>query len=142
MFAADAIGKQAEALEGTIGSALKEQFGGLQTQSALGGRLGSARQQAGTNRALSQTAADIAGSELAARRAASLQGSGGVIGSGSEIGNQLGAGIKATEGVGSALQQQKQNEADAVYQGLSRVFGLYGSAPAKESTTTTSGGGK
>ena len=53
----------------------------------------------------------------------------------------MGQGIKATEGVGSAIQQQKQNEADAGYQGIQRLFGLYGS-PAIGQEKVTSGGGK
>ena len=105
--------------------------------------MGSARQQAATTRALTDTAGDIASSELAARRQAALSGAQGVIGSGSSIGQQLGAGISATEGVGSAIQQQKQNEADATYQGLQRIFGLLGSpAVGSEGKTVSSGGGK
>ena len=127
LFGADAFGKQVTALEDTIGEAQTKQLGGLNTGASLGGTLGSARQSAATERALSDTAGQIAQNELSARRQGSLQGAQGVIGSGTQIGNQLSAGIAATEGVGSAIQQQKQNEGDAQYQGVQRLFGLLGS---------------
>ena len=127
LFGSDAIGEQAKALESTIGDAQRRQLGSLNTGASLGGTLGSARQSAATNRALTDTAADLASSELDKRRQASFAGAEGVIGSGTTIGNQFGAGISATEGVGSAIQQQKQNEADAQYQGVQRLFGLLGS---------------
>ena len=143
LFGADALGQQTQALQGTIGTALQDQLGGLNTGASLGGTLGSARQQQATNAALTQTAGQIAADELSARRNAALAGAQGVIGSGSQIQNQFGQGVKATEGVGAALQQQAQNEADATYQGLQRLFGLYGSpAVGTEARTTTSGGGK
>ena len=143
LFGSDAYGRQVAALEDTIGEAQRESLGGLQTASALGGRGGSARAEAGVNRALTDVAKDIAGEKLSTRRQASLQGAEGVIGSGSAIGQQFGAGISATEGVGSAIQQQKQNEADATYQGLQRIFGLLGSpAVGSEGKTVSSGGGK
>ena len=119
------------------------QLGQLQGQASMGGSLGSARQDAANSYALSKTAGEMASSELANRRNAALQGAQGVIGSGSTIGQQMGQGISATEGVGSAIQQQNQNQADAGDQGLQRLFGLYG-MPAVGSKTEqiSSGGGK
>lgn len=148
LFGADAIQKQTEALtaggeENPISQAVQKVVGEGRTSNALGGRLGSARAGAQTERAAYDTAANIAQSELDKRRQASFTGAQGVIGSGSTIGNQFGAGVKATEGVGSAIQQQEQREADRAYQGLQRLFGLYGSpAIGTESKTTQSGGGK
>ena len=148
LFGADAIQKQTEALtaggdKNPISQAVQEVVGQGRTANALGGRLGSARAGAQTEKAAYDTASNIASQELDKRRQASFQGAQGVIGSGQQIGNQFGAGVKATEGVGGALQQQNQREADAAYQGLQRLFGLYGSpALGSESKATTSGGGK
>lgn len=142
LFGADALGKQTQALEGSIGTALTDQLGQLNTGASLGGALGSARNQAATERALTQTAGDIAGKELAARRGASLQGAQGVIGSGGQIQDQFGAGVRATEQAGGALQQQAQNESDANYQATQRLFGLLGSGVTGQKQTTTQSGGK
>lgn len=142
MYGEDALGKQITAMKETIGSAQQEQLGGLMGQASMGGGLGSARGDAMTGAALSKTGADIATGELAARRAGAMTGAGGVINSGSTIGGQLGAGVAATEGVGGALQQQNQNEADAAYQGISRLFGLYGAPAMGSKTVTNSSGGK
>ena len=142
LFGADALGNQTAALESTIGDAQRRQLGELTGQSAIGGTLGSARNQAATNAALSQTAGNIAAQELAARRGASLQGAQGVIGSGDIIANQFTRGADLTENVGSALQQQAQNEADAGYQGTQRLFGLLGSGVTGQKQVTTQSGGK
>ena len=148
LFGADAIQKQTEALtaggdENPLSRAVQEAIGSGRSSQALGGTLGSARAGAQTERAGYDAAANVAQSELDKRRQASLSGAQGVIGSGNQIGNQFGAGVRATEGVGSALQQQQQKELDAAYQGLQRIFGLYGSpAIGSESKATQSGGGK
>ena len=142
LFGSDALGQQAQALEGTIGRAQSRQLANLNNQASLGGTLGSARNQLATNTALSRTAGDIAGKELAARRQAALTGAGGVIGSGGSIQDQFGTGVAATESVGSALQQQGQNEGDAAYQGVQRLFGLLGSPAIGQKSVTTQSGGK
>lgn len=142
LFGADALGKQTQALEGTIGQAQAQQLGQLNNQASLGGTLGSARNQLATNTALSRTAGDIAGKELAARRGASLQGAQGVIGSGGAIQDQFGRGADTTEAVGSALQQQSQNEADAGYQATQRLFGLLGSGITGQKQVSTQQRGK
>jgi hypothetical protein len=141
LFGANALGDQITSMKDTIGDAQMAQLGQLQGSASMGGGLGSARSQAMNSAALSKTAGEMGAAELANRRASSLSGAAGVIGSGDTIGNQFGKGIAATEGVGSAIQQQNQNQADAGYQGLQRLFGLYGS-PAIGSQTTTSSGGK
>ena len=142
LFGADALGKQTQALESTIGDAQRRQLGQLTDQAAIGGALGSARNQAATNSALAQTAGQIASQELAARRGASLQGAQGVVGSGSTIQDQFGAGVRAGQDAGSAIQQQAQNEADANYQGTQRLFGLLGSGVTGQKQVTTQSGGK
>ena len=142
LFGADALGQQVQALEGTIGKAQAKQLAGLNNQASLGGTLGSARNQLATQTALSQTAGNIAGKELAARRGHALEGAGGVIGSGAAIQDQFGTGVNATEAVGSAIQQQRQNEGDSAYQGVQRLFGLLGSPAIGQKQVTTQSGGK
>ena len=142
LFGADALGAQTKALESTIGDAQRKQLGGLNSQSSLGGTLGSARNQAATSTALTNTAGQIAQNELGARRGASLQGAQGVIGSGQNVQDQFGAGYRATGEAGSQLQQQAQNEADATYQGTQRLFGLLGSGAVGQKQVTKQSGGK
>tara|TARA_R110002096_G_scaffold54966_2_gene141508 strand:- start:337 stop:1086 length:750 start_codon:yes stop_codon:yes gene_type:complete len=142
LFGANALGDQITSMKDTIGDAQMSQLGQLQGAASMGGGLGSARSQAMNSAALSKTAGEMGAAELANRRASSLSGAQGVIGSGDTIGGQMGQGIKATEGVGSAIQQQKQNEADAGYQGIQRLFGLYGSPAIGQQTVSSGGGGK
>ena len=142
LFGADALGQQAQALQGTIGQAQQAQLGQLQGQLAPRGALGSARGQASINQALTKTGADIAAKELADRRQYALGGAGGAIGAGRDLQSQFGAGVEGTEAVGSALQQQGQNEADAAYQGVQRLFGLLGSPAIGQKQVTTQSGGK
>ena len=141
IFGADALGQQAQALESTIGDATKEQLGDLNLQASNQGVLGSARNQAATQSALAKTAGDIAAQELAQRRQAAFSGAQGVVGSGGTIADQFSRGTDVTEGVGLALQQQRQNEADAAYQGTQRLFGLLGSGVTGQKQVT-SGRGK
>ena len=142
LFGADALGQQTQALESTIGDAQRRQLGGLNLQASRAGGLGSARNQQATNAALAQTAGNIAAQELATRRNAALQGAQGVIGSGDAIGGQFLRGSDVSEGVGSALQQQTQNEADAGYQATQRLFGLLGSGVTGQKQVSTQSGGK
>ena len=93
LFGTGALGDQMTAMEDQIGAAQMAQLGQLQGQASMGGGLGGARSQAMNAAALSKTAGDMASSELANRRAASLSGAQGVIGSGNNIGNQMGQGI-------------------------------------------------
>ena len=142
LFGADALGQQAAALEDTIGQATQKTLGTLQGQFGSGGGAGltSARGQAAANKAITDTGANIAKQELDARRSASLAGAGGVLGAGSEIANQFLRGSDVTESVGGALQQQAQNEGDAAYQGIQRLFGLYGSPALGQKQVTTQRG--
>ena len=139
LFGAGAIGEQAKALEGTISQAQQAQLGGLQGQAAQRGALGSARNQASTTQALTKTGADIAQNELANRRQYALSGAQGTIGSGAGVQDQFLTGVGQTEDVGTALQQQAQNEGDAAYQGLQRLFGLYGSPALGQKSVTQRG---
>ena len=142
LFGADALGDQITAMKDTIGDAQMAKLGQLQGNASMGANLGGARSQAMNAAALSKTAGDMASQQLANRQKQALSGAAGVLGSGSTIADQFGAGIKATEGVGSAMQQQKQNEADAAYQGISRLFGLYGAPAVGSKTEQVSSGGK
>ena len=140
LFGADALGQQVNALEDTIGKAQASQLANLNNQASLGGALGSARNQLATNTALARTAGDIASQELGQRRQASLAGAQGVVGSGGAIGDQISRGASTAEGVGSALQQQAQNQSDAAYQGTQRLFGLLGSGVTGQKQVTTQKG--
>jgi len=125
-------------------ASLGDQARGMsQTQSALGGGLGSARSQATTEKAVMDTMFDEVSKEVAAQRTGRSGAAQDVIGTGADVGAQYGLGAAAVERVGSALQQQAQREGDTTYQGLQRFFGLLGSpAVGSETTSTQSGGGK
>ena len=141
MFGADALGKQTTALKDSIGTAVGDVLGQQRGQFQRTGNLGGARAQQSMDSSAMKVGGDMAAAELANRRSAALSGAGGVLGAGSGLQGQFGAGADMLGGVGSAIQQQRQNEGDAAYQGIQRLFGLYGS-PAIGSTNTQSGGGK
>lgn len=115
-----------------------------QTQAAMGGALGSAKQQAMIEGGVQDAVIKNVAQELSARRAGQTGAAKDVIGSGQDVGAQYGTGAAAIERVGTTLQQQGQREGDADYQGIQRFFGLLGSpAVGQESKTTqSSGGGK
>jgi len=140
LFGADALGQQASALSDTIGNATRAQLGGLQGQYSRSGNLGGARAQASIDQALTKTGAGIAQRELESRRQYALTGAGGTLGAGQQLQGQFGAGAQQTGSVGEALQQQAQNEGDAAYQGLQRLFGLYGSPALGQKQVTQQSG--
>ncbi len=142
LFGQDALGNQANALQETIGSAVQGQLGQAAGGLSRSGNLGGARAQASQDQAALKIGGDLAAKELAARRGASLQGAGGTLGAGGVLQQQLGQGASAYGDVGSALQQQQQNEGDAAYQGVQRLFGLLGSGAVGQKQTTTQSGGK
>ena len=90
---------------------------------------------------MTKTGAEIAQAELAARRQAAFGGAQGIIGSGQNIQGQFGTGAATLGAVGDVLQQQGQREGDAAYQGVQRLFGLYGSPAIGQKTVQTGGGG-
>mgnify|MGYP003642564576 CR=1 FL=1 len=141
MFGADALGKQTAAMKDSIGTAVGDVLGQQRGQFQRTGNLGGARAQQSMDSSAMKVGGEMAAAELANRRSAALSGAGGVLGAGSGLQGQFGAGADMLGGVGSAIQQQRQNEGDAAYQGIQRLFGLYGS-PAIGSTNTQSGGGK
>lgn len=117
--------------------------GQAQTSSALGGTLGSARQQAMTEKAVMDTMFNEVSKELAAQRQGRSGAAQGVIASGQDVAGQAGLGAAALERVGATKQTQAQRVGDADYQGLQRFFGLLGSpAVGQETKTTQSSGGK
>jgi len=143
LYGANALGDTISGMKDTIGDAQSEVMGNMMGQASMGGSLGSARGDAMTAGAISKTAADMGMAELNAQRSGAKAGADSILSSGNTIGTQLGAGIAATEGVGSALQQQKQNEADAGFQGIQRLFGLYGQpAVGSSQKKVSTGGGK
>jgi hypothetical protein len=141
MFGADALGKQTSAMKDSIGTAVSDILGQQRGQFSQSGNLGGARAQQSMDSSAMKVGGDMAAAELANRRSAALSGAGGVLGAGSGLQSQFGAGAGMLGSIGSAIQQQNQNEGDAAYQGIQRLFGLYGS-PALGSTSTQSGGGK
>ena len=115
--------------------------GQAQTASAIGGGLGSARQQAMTEKSVMDTMFNEVSRELQAQRQGRTASAQNVINTGSDVGAQSGMGAAAIERVGTAQQQQAQREGDTEYQGLQRFFGLLGSpAVGQESKSTQSGG--
>ena len=141
LFGADALGQQTAAMKDSIGTAVGDILGKERGQFSRTGALGSARAQQSMDSSAMKVGGDMAAAELANRRSAALSGAGGVLGAGDVLQGQFGAGASLLGDVGSALQQQNQNEGDAAYQGVQRLFGLYGS-PAIGSTSTRTGGGK
>ena len=141
LFGADALGKQMTSMQGSIGSAVEGLLGQQKGQFSRGGNLGGARAQQSMDSSAMKVGGDMAAAELANRRASALSGAGGVFGAGAGLQSQFGAGANLLGQAGSAMQQQNQNEGDAAYQGIQRLFGLYGS-PALGSTSTQVGGGK
>jgi hypothetical protein len=113
----------------------------MQGDFSRAGALGSARAQASMDQALTKTGADMAARELESRRQYALGGAGGTLGAGSALQNQFGVGADTMQGVGDALQQQAQNEGDATYQGIQRLFGLM-SSPAVGQKQVTQQSGK
>ena len=141
LFGADALGQQTTAMKDSIGTAVGDILGQQQGQFSRIGNLGGARAQQSMDSSAMKVGGEMAAAELANRRQAAMSGAGGVLGAGNTLQNQFGAGAATLGQVGTAIQQQNQNEGDAAYQGVQRLFGLYGS-PAIGSTSTRTGGGK
>jgi len=141
LFGADALGQQTTAMKDSIGTAVGDILGQQQGQFSRIGNLGGARAQQSMDSSAMKVGGEMAAAELANRRQAAMSGAGGVLGAGNTLQDQFGAGAATLGQVGTAIQQQNQNEGDAAYQGVQRLFGLYGS-PAIGSTSTRTGGGK
>tara|TARA_R110000868_G_scaffold11220_3_gene55025 strand:- start:951 stop:1637 length:687 start_codon:yes stop_codon:yes gene_type:complete len=141
LFGADALGQQTTAMKDSIGTAVGDILGQQRGQFSRIGNLGGARAQQSMDSSAMKVGGEMAAAELANRRQAAMSGAGGVLGAGNTLQNQFGAGAATLGQVGTAIQQQNQNEGDAAYQGVQRLFGLYGS-PAIGSTSTRTGGGK
>ena len=116
--------------------------GAGQSDAAMGGRLGSARQQAMIEGNVLDKSLAATASELSSQRQGRTTAAQDVISSGADVGAQSGMGAAAIERVGTAQQQQEQREGDTEYQGLQRFFGLLGSPAVGQETTTTKSGGK
>ena len=142
LFGANALGDQTKALESTIGQATQGLLGQQAGNFSRSGNLGGARAELAANAAAQQTGGQLAAQELSQRRNAALSGAGGVLGAGGALQNQFQTGANTLGDVGSAIQQQSQNEGDAAYQGVQRLFGLYGSNAIGQQQTTQQSGGK
>ena len=70
------------------------------------------------------------------------QGAQNLLGSTGQLTGQAGAGANYLGAAGDKIQQQQQNEADAAYQGVQRLFGLINPNTVGQTSTTTQSGGK
>lgn len=143
IFGTDAYTTVANDMSNRLQSLGNQARGQAQTSSALGGGLGSARQQGMTEKAVMDTMFDEVSKEVQAQRQGRLGAAQNVVGTGQDVAAQSGLGAAALERVGTTKQAQDQRVGDAEYQGLQRFFGLLGSpAVGQTSTSTQSGGGK
>ena len=122
------------ALKDRVGAEAQEALATQRSNAALGGRLGSARQQALESKAETDLARSFADIDYQAKKDfASTAGAEQKL---------IDAGTAALGEAGKTRQAQSQAEADAEYQALNRIFGLYGSAPFQSQQTVQKGGGK
>ena len=111
----------------------QDAFGNFQSQSALGGTLGSARNEARGDKFQQDLTRQFADLDYQAEK--DYQGSAGQA-------QQLrDAGTAQLGEAGKARQAQDQAAGDAQYQALNRLFGLYGSAPFQSQQNVQKGGG-
>ena len=143
VFGAGAYGDVAGQLQPQIDQQVTRALGQQQGQFGRTGNLGGARAQAASASSAGQIASDIAGREVAAQRQGALSGAGAGLQAQQQSAVQQGAASQALAASGQAQQQQSQNEADAAYQGVQRLFGLINpNTVGQQSTTTQQGGGK
>ena len=142
LFGADALGQQTKAMQGSIGTAVEDILGQQKGQYSRTGNLGGARAQAASNQSAMKVGGDMAAAELASRRASALSGAGGVLGAGRGLQDQFGTSSNTMGQIGSAIQQQMQNEGDSAYQGVQRLFGTVLGSPALGQKSVQTGGGK
>lgn len=124
--------RDTSALKDASAAAAQEALAGQRSQAALGGRLGSARQQALEAEQENRLARQFADLDYQANKDYL-----GTIGKGAQLD------LAAAEQLGQAgqtRQAQLQAEKDAEYQALNRLFGLYGSAPFQSQQNIQKGG--
>ena len=143
VFGAGAYGDVASQLQPQIDkqvqSALGQQAGGFSRT----GNLGGARAQAASASTAGNIATQLAAQEVAAQRQGALSGAQGGLGAAGQAFGQQAAANQALAQSGAGQQQQAQNEQDAAYQGIQRLFGLINpNTVGQKSTSTTTGGGK
>lgn len=143
LFGTGAYGRVQDQLQPQIERQIQGALGQQAGQFGRTGNLGGARAQAASARTAGDIATGLAAQEVAAQRAGALSGAQGALGAaGQEFGQALGA-SQALAQSGQSQQQQAQNEADAAYQGIQRLFGLVNpNTVGSTSTTTQTGGGK
>lgn len=156
VFGADQYGRVAGQMQGQIDNQVTRALGEQQGQFSQSGNLGGARAQAAAANAAGQISSDMAASEVAAQRQGALSGAGaGVQTAGSQFGQQMqgfdaqgsafqtkAAAAKMLESSGQNIQDQRQAELDAKYQGIQRMFGLINPGTVGTKSETTSTGGK
>ena len=147
LFGAQDLTGQKDAYLQQARSALGENLAGQAASSSQRGVLGSLRSQAAREKAREQTAGNVAGQfaqldaqDLNTRRQAQQ----GAVGQTAGVQGTQGAAAQTLQASGAAQQSQQQKEADATYQGLQRLGGLFGvaSGTAKDVTKTGDSGGK
>ena len=143
VFGAGAYGDVANQLQPQIDKQVQTALGQQAGQFSRSGNLGGARAQAASASTAGNIAANLASQEVAAQRQGVLSGAQGGLGAAGQAFGQQAAANQALAQSGTAQQQQDQNEADAQYQGIQRLFGLINpNTVGQKGTTTTTGGGK
>ena len=132
-------------LEGAAIRAAQQAWAPQRAAIAAQGLVGGGRQaiaRGERDAALSAALADIKYQDFARRQQQALQSAGNVISAGRDVQGQLVAPGQTQAGVGSQIQEQTQREADAPYQGLQRLGGLYSGQPVPGQNVASTGGGK
>ena len=143
VFGAGAYGDVASQLQPQIDRQVQGALGQQAGQFSRGGNLGGARAQAASAKAAGDISTNLAAQEVAAQRQGALSGAQGGLGAAGQAFGQQAAANQALAASGQAQQQQSQNEADAQYQGIQRLFGLINpNTVGQTGTQTTTGGGK
>ena len=146
LFGAQDFTAQKEALGAEAGELLGRNLAGQRASSAASGTPGSFRSELAKNEAGTLAQSQLAGQlaqldsgDRAARRGASQS----AVGQTGAVQQGLGAGAQARGQIGSQIQDQRQKEADATYQGLQRLGSLFGVAQSTpQDKTQRAGGGK
>lgn len=156
VFNAKQYGRVASDMQPLINNQVTRALGQQEGAFSSSGNLGGARAQAASASAAGQIAGEMSAAEVAAQRANTMSGAQmGVQTADSQFGQQVGAlgarsgslqtGMAANQQFGASaqnVQDQKQAELDAKYQGIQRLFGLINPGTVGSTQTTNSSGGK
>ena len=142
VFSTDQYGATQDALQPQIQRATDQALGQQAGQFSRSGNLGGARAQAASAQAAGNIAADLTSREVAAQRQGAAAGAAGALGASGQQFGQEAAANQALAASGADQQQHAQQQADAQYQGIQRLFGLINPGTVGQQQTTTGGGGK